>query len=619
MTPSEQLKIVVVGHVDHGKSTLVGRLIHDSGSLPEGKLEHLQRVAERRGVPFEWANLMDALQAERDQNITIDTTQIWFRSQKREYVLIDAPGHKEFLKNMVTGAASAEAALLLVDAKEGVQEQSRRHGYLLHLLGIQQVAVLINKMDLLDNAQERFELLEKEYRKFLSSLGIKPRYFIPISAKLGHNIVQRAEAMPWFSGPTLMEALDAFKIVPPALDKPLRFVVQDVYRFDERRIVAGRLESGTVKVGDRLLFSPGGRVSTVKAIERWNSPPPSQAAAGESVGLTLSEQIFIERGTIGSTEQAPPFELARLKVRLFWLGREPFRKGRAYKLKLATQEVLCEIESIDKIIDASTLDPIHHSDGEYVARHEVAELTLHTKSPIAFDLHDAIAPTGRFVIVDRFEVAGGGIVVDDKYPHRTADSLHKSTNIFWSDAEITAQERTLRNGHPGAVVWLTGLTASGKSTIAAELERALFRAGRQVYALDGDKVRHGLSSDLAFSPLERKENIRRLAEVASLFAEAGLIVIVASISPYRADREHARSLVASGRFVEVYLNAPLEICERRDPKGLYAKARTGEIADFTGVSAPYEPPLHPDLELKTDTTPLPDCVSAIVKHLNRTR
>lgn len=619
MIPSEQLKIVVVGHVDHGKSTLVGRLIHDSGSLPEGKLEHLQQVAERRGVPFEWANLMDALQSERDQNITIDTAQIWFRSQKREYVLIDAPGHKEFLKNMITGAASAQAALLLVDAKEGVQEQSRRHGYLLHLLGIQQVAVLINKMDLIEHSQERFELIEKEYRKFLSSLGIKPRYFIPISAKHGEGIVQRAVSMPWYTGPTVMDALDSFKLVPPALDKPLRFVVQDVYRFDERRIVAGRLEAGSVKVGDRILFSPGGRISSVKTIERWNSATVGQAAAGESVGLTLTEQVFVERGSIGSAEQTPPFELARLKVRLFWLGREPFRKGRAYKIKLATQEALCEIDSIEKVIDASTLDPIVHPDGEYVGRHEVAELTLHTKRPIAFDLHDEIAATGRFVIVDRFEVAGGGIIVDDKYPHRTADSLHKSTNIFWSDAEITPRERSFRNGHPGAVVWLTGLTASGKSTLSGALERALFRSGKQVYALDGDKVRHGLSSDLAFSPLERKENVRRLAEVASLFADAGLIVVVASISPYRADRDHARALVPAGQFVEVYLNAPLEVCERRDPKGLYAKARAGDIADFTGVSAPYEAPLHPDLELNTADTSPEECVAAILKHLERIR
>lgn len=615
--PTEQLKIVIVGHVDHGKSTFVGRLFHDTGSLPEGKLEQLQKIAERRGVPFEWANLMDALQSERDQNITIDTAQIWFRTQKRQYVIIDAPGHKEFLKNMITGAASAEAALLLIDANEGVQEQSRRHGYLLNLLGIRQIAVLVNKMDLQNYSEERFNQIETEYRAFLKTIGVEPKLFLPISAKLGDNIASASKNMPWWQGPTVVAALDDFKVTDIPDNQPLRFPVQDVYRFDERRILAGRVEAGSVKIGDRLLFSPGNKVSTVKTIERWNAPPSDHAGVGESVGLTLTEQIFVERGAVAALETAPPYELNRFKARVFWLGRKPFAKGKVYRLKLATQEVDCEIESVEKVIDASTLESISRVNGEvFVGRHEVAELTLRTRRPVAFDAHSEIIPTGRFVIVDGFEVSGGGIVADDNYPKRTSDHLHKSRNIFWSQGKVTAQQRALRNGHPGRVIWLTGLSGSGKSTVANELERELFNLGRHAYVLDGDKLRHGLCSDLAFSPKDRKENIRRVSEVAKLFADAGIICITAFISPYRGDRDLVRQMLQAGQFVEVYVNAPIGVCEQRDPKGLYAKARANQIKEFTGVSAPYEAPEQPEIELHTDKLSPAESVAKILDYLN---
>ncbi|HXR07422.1 MAG TPA: adenylyl-sulfate kinase [Candidatus Acidoferrum sp.] len=612
--PLEQLKIVIVGHVDHGKSTFVGRLFYDTGSLPEGKLEQLQAAAKRRGAPFEWANLMDALQSERDQNITIDTAQIWFRTRQRQYVIIDAPGHKEFLKNMVTGAANAEAALLLIDANEGVQEQSRRHGYLLNLLGIRQIVVLVNKMDLQGYAEARFEQIETEYRAFLKSIGVEPRGFIPISARHGDNIATRSAHMPWWAGPTVLEALDDFQPAEPATHLPLRLPIQDIYRFDDRRILAGRIESGALKIGDRLVFAPSDRVSTVKTIERWNAPAAERAEAGESVGLTLSEQIFVERGAVAALETAPPYELNRFKARLFWLGREPFRKGRSYKLKLATQEVECEIESIERLIDSSTLETIERAEPQ-VGRNEVAELYLRTRRPVAFDVHSEIIATGRFVIVDGFEVAGGGIVAADNYPRRTADRLQKSHNIYWSRGKVTADQRAVRNGHRGRVIWLTGLSASGKSTIATDLERELFNLGRHVYVLDGDNMRHGLCSDLGFSPKDRKENIRRVGETAKLFAEAGHICVTAFISPYRSDREMVRQILEPGRFVEVYCNAPLEVCEARDPKGLYAKARAHQIKDFTGISAPYEAPERAELELATDKLTVAESVARIIEYL----
>lgn len=614
---TEQLKIVIVGHVDHGKSTFVGRLFHDTGSLPEGKLEQLQKIAERRGVPFEWANLMDALQSERDQNITIDTAQIWFQTPKRQYVIIDAPGHKEFLKNMITGAASAEAALLLIDANEGIQEQSRRHGYLLNLLGIRQVAVLVNKMDLQNYSQARFEQIERDFRAFLSGIGLQPQLFVPIAARHGDNIAALSRNMAWWRGPTVVQALDDFVVTELPSHQPLRFPIQDVYRFDERRILAGRVEAGILKVGDRLLFTPSNKVSTVKSIERWNAPSRDSASAGESVGVTLTEQIFVERGAVAAPESSPPYELTRFKARLFWLGRVPFRRGRIYKLKLTTQEADCEIEAIEKVIDASTLETISRKEKEIlVGRHEVAELIIRTKRPIAFDVHADISATGRFVIVDGFEVAGGGIIAQDHYPKRTSDALHRSDHIYWSQGKVTPEQRTRRNGHPGCVVWLTGLSGSGKSTIATELERELFNLGRHAYVLDGDNIRHGLCSDLAFSPHDRQENIRRVGEVAKLFADAGMICITAFISPYRSDRALARQMVKPGQFIEIYVNAPLEVCERRDPKGLYAKARSQEIKEFTGISAPYEPPQEAEIMLHTDKLTVAEAVTQILEYLH---
>jgi bifunctional enzyme CysN/CysC len=486
----------------------------------------------------------------------------------------------------------------------------------LNLLGIRQIAVLVNKMDLEGYSETRFQEIEREYRLWLKSIGVEPQAFVPLSAREGDNIASRSANMPWWKGPTVVELLDGFKLAELPKDQPLRFPIQDIYRFDQRRILAGRVEAGSLKVGDKLIFSPTNKTSTVKTIERWSAPQAESAAAGESIGITLTEQIFVARGSVAALESAPPFELSSFKARLFWLGKQPFAKGKAYKLKLATQEVECQIESIEKVIDASTLEKVSRKQNElFVGRHEVAELTLHTKRPIAFDIHADIASTGRFVIVDGYDVAGGGIIAADNYPRRTHDSSTKSNNIYWSRGKVTAQQREMRNGHLGCVLWLTGLSGAGKSTIATELERELFNLGRHVYVLDGDNIRHGLGSDLGFSPKDRAENIRRIGEVAKLFADAGVISITAFISPYRQDRDLVRKILAPGRFIEVFVNAPLEICEQRDPKGLYAKARAKEIKEFTGVSAPYEPPLEPEIELRTDQLTAAESVAKILEYL----
>jgi bifunctional enzyme CysN/CysC len=618
MQATEQLKIVIVGHVDHGKSTLVGRLFYDTGSLPEGKYEKIKAACEHRGMPFEWAFLMDGLQAERDQNITIDTAQIWFRTPKRQYVIIDAPGHKEFLKNMVTGAANAEAALLLIDANEGVQEQSRRHGFLLSLLGIKQIAVLVNKMDLKGYSDKVFKSIEDEYRAFLDQLGVTPKLFVPISATNGDNVAKKSAHMPWYNGPTVLEALDQFPIAEQPHNLPLRFPIQDVYRFDRRRILAGRVESGTLRVGDKLLFSPRNKVSTVKSIENWPGSPRESASAGESVGITLTEQIFVERGQVGSHEQGAPIETDVFNAKLFWLGRQNLEVGRKVKLKLTTQEIECRIQSIEKIIDASTLAEIDKSSRNHIARNDVAEVTVRTKTPIAVDNYERIVTTGRFVIVDHRQVCGGGIISKGEYPdRREVLSGIKSTNIFWTEGEVTREARERRNRHKGAVIWLTGLSGAGKSTIATELERELFNKGLHTYVLDGDNVRHGLSANLGFSPEDRTENIRRVSEVAKLFSDAGVLVITAFISPYRDDRRLARSLLNEGEFIEVFVNAPLEVCEQRDPKGLYKKARAGQIEHFTGVSAPYEPPETAEVVVHTDQQTASECVTQIIDFLKR--
>lgn len=533
---NDQLKIVIVGHVDDGKSTLVGRLIHDTGSLSEGRLEKLQEAAVSRGAPFEWANLMDALQSERDQNITIDAAQIWFRTKRRQYVLIDAPGHKEFLKNLMTGAAGAAAALLLIDAAEGVREDSRRHGYLLGLLGIRDVAVLVNKMDLAGYDANRFLAIEAEYREWLAKFGVTPRAFIPIAARHGDNVASRSAHMPWYEGPTVLEALDAFDPPGPAANRPLRFPIQDVYRFDERRILAGRVESGTIRLGDRLIFSPSGKAGTVRSIERWNAPSRDEAGEGESVGITLTEQVFVERGAVAAAEHAPPREGTRLAARVFWLGRKPLEAGKRYKIKLATAEAECEVESIDRVIDPTTLAAA--SGASIVRQHEIAELILCARKPVAFDTFGEIASTGRFVIVDGCDVVGGGIV--------TAGGGALSR----IGAEVGRPRSVHRNGHGGCVLWLTGASGPGKRKIAAELQRALAERGRHAYVLDDDTISAGLCSDLALSPAGRREQVRRVGEVAKLFDAAGVVCIAALSLSLRDEKDWVRGLVPSGRFLE---------------------------------------------------------------------
>jgi bifunctional enzyme CysN/CysC len=610
-----KLRVVFVGHVDHGKSTLIGRILHDTGSLLEGKIEEIKKTCVAEGMEFEFAFLLDALLEEQKQNVTIDTTEISFRTARRRYAIIDAPGHKEFLKNMITGASRADAAILVIGADEGVREQSRRHAYLLSMLGIRNVIVVVNKMDLVDYSEKRFREIEQEYRKFLKDLGLDARIFIPASAKQGENVATASMKMEWYCAANVLEALDLLEPEKRDADLPLRFCVQDVYRFDGRRIIAGRIETGTLRVGDQLVFSPANKSSVVAAIERWNAPatPNAFGVADDSIGITLTEQIFVERGYVASHQNETPVETNRFHADLFWIVRDPLRVGHFCELRLATQQVKCQIVSIEHVTDSSTLETT--SDGrEQLERNEIGRVTIQTRAPLVIDNHDRIPNLGRFVIIDDGQICGGGTIFGGVYTDR---SVAKSKNIFWTEEKITARERAVRTGHRGAVVWLTGLSGAGKSTIAQSIERDLFHRGMNTYVLDGDNIRHGLNSNLGFSPDDREENIRRVSEVAKLMADAGTVVITAFISPYRMDRSRAREIALEGNaeFIEVFVDAPLEVCEARDPKNLYKKARAGQIREFTGIDAPYEAPEDPEIVVHTDQQSVDESVATILEQL----
>jgi bifunctional enzyme CysN/CysC len=590
-TTRAQVRIVIVGHVDHGKSTLVGRLLHETGSLPEGKLEMLKAVSARRGMPFEWSFLLDALQTERDQGITIDTTQIRFRTGSRDIVLIDAPGHAEFLRNMITGASQADGAVLIIDALEGVRDQTRRHGYLLHLLGIKQVAIVVNKMDRVDFSAARFKEISDEISAHLTGLGVTPSAVIPISARDGDGVAVRTPRIGWYDGPTVVEALDALEPARPLEQLALRLPVQAIYKFDDRRIVAGRIESGHLAAGDEIVIMPAGKIAKIKTVESWPvTPVKGRQGAGRSVGITLDRELFIERGDIIAHASQSPRDTRRLRARIFWLHDQPLSKGEQILVRLGTREARASVVAIEKAVDPGELSSRETTS---IARNHVGEIDISLSQPIAADAYADNPRTGRLVIEVNGRIAGGGLVLSVDAGQRAVP-----VDIVPVESALRPDERSARYRHNGAVVWLTGLPGAGKSTLARALERRLFSRGGSPILLDGDTLRAGLNGDLGFSDSDRSENIRRLAEVATHLARNGHIAIVAAVSPSREDRAAARR-IADASFREVYVATPAEVCESRDPKGHYAKARAGALKGFTGIGNDYEPPT--DAELVIDT------------------
>lgn len=601
---SRALKIVIGGHVDHGKSTLIGRLLHDTGSLPPGKAEELEALSRKRGMPLEWSFVLDALQTERDQAITIDTTRVWFKWNDRRYAIIDAPGHREFVRNMLSGASEADAAVLVVDVVEGVSEQTKRHAQLLQMLGIRQLTAVLNKMDAADYDAARFDEVARETKSMLAALDLHAHSLIPISARNGENLLNRSDAMPWYDGPTLLEALTEFNPVNAIVDAPLRLRVQDVYRNDGTRIAVGRIESGSIAVGDTVLLSPMNSAATVRSIERWNAPGRSIATAGESIGVTFNEPVFVNRGDVVSHVHQPPLLDYAFRATCFWLDETPPQTGEQVTVQFGATTARAVIAAIEGVVDSSSLQSLAV---DAIPRYAIVQLRLRSSALVPLDEHASMPASSRLVVLRGRDAVAGGIVSG-------VMTGNVPENIYHSDHLVSRDERERRNGHRGAVIWLTGLSGAGKSTLAMALERALFAQGASVYVLDGDNVRAGLNSDLGFSAADRAENIRRIGEVAALFAEAGTIVITAFISPMKRDREIARK-AGGDRFHEVYVSADVETCEARDTKGLYKRARAGEISEFTGISAPYEPPDDAQLTLDTAAATVDACVDELVAYV----
>jgi len=556
-----RMTIVIGGHVDHGKSTVIGRLLADTGSLPEGKLAAIRAHCERTARPFEYAFVLDALKDEQAQGITIDAARVFFRSARRHYMILDAPGHIEFLKNMITGAARAEAALLVIDAKEGVRENSRRHGYMMALLGIRQLTVLVNKMDLVGYDQGAFGQIEREYREFLERIGVHPTGFIPVCSRDGENLATRSTLTPWYAGPTVLEALDAFQSEPPPVALPFRMPVQDVYKFtaggDDRRIVAGTIDTGTVRVDDDVVFFPSGKKSRVRSIEAFNRPAQVEAMAGTATGFTLHEQIYVGRGELATIAGQPrPSVTTRLRVSLFWLGREPMTRRKDYLLKLGTARVPARLEAVHRVVDASDLSASEEKDR--IERHEVAECTLVLKRAMAVDTADLLAATSRFVIVDDYEIRGGGIV-REALPDRQSEIREKVMlrNLKWEPSMIPPDRRAEHYGQRATLILITGDHDTGRKALAKELEARLFQDGRVVYYLGMAGVVYGVDADLTRESDNRAEHLRRLGEIANILLDAGAILIVTAQALTQEDLEVVKTSVDPDRLELVWVGEEL--------------------------------------------------------------
>ncbi|HTD37711.1 MAG TPA: adenylyl-sulfate kinase [Candidatus Limnocylindrales bacterium] len=594
---SRDARVVVLGHVDHGKSTLIGRLLHDTGSLPEARIAEVVASSRRRGLETEWSFALDALQDERDQAVTIDTTRVWLRIGERRFAIIDAPGHEEFLANAMTGASDADAAVLVVDAERGVEDQTRRHVYLLGLLAIREVIVAVNKIDAAGDPA-RIAAAGDAARRALDAVGVTASAVVPVSARDGDNVASRSARTPWYGGPALTELLASVAARRErADDEPLRIWVQDVYRRGDERVVAGVVRSGRVRTGDVLRVAPSGKTARIAALRGWPRDAES-AGPGEPVGVVFDAPVYVDRGDLLSHEDGAPAAVRSLHVRVCWFDREPPHAGETVRLRAGSADVSALIVSVLATTDPRTLEAPEHG---VASRGMVYELALQTAVPVALDLRERCALARR------------GVPVGAAH----AVSLQPlGVNVVAASHLVDASARAERNAHRGLVVWLTGLPASGKTTIAMHVERELFRRGYHVYALDGDTLRTGLSRDLDFSSEGRSENIRRVAEVAKLLADAGTIALISLVSPSASDRARAREIVGEG-FHEVYVAASLATCERRDPKNLYKRARAGEIAGFTGIDAPYDVPEAAELVLNTERNDVDRTVADAVEYVVR--
>ena len=603
------LRFITCGSVDDGKSTLIGRLLYDSKMIFEDQLAALEADSKKVGTQggnIDFALLVDGLAAEREQGITIDVAYRFFSTDRRKFIVADTPGHEQYTRNMVTGASTADLAVILIDARKGVLTQTRRHSFLVKLMGIRHVVLAVNKMDLVDYSQERFREIVADYEAFATSIGVEDVLAIPISGLVGDNIAAESQATPWYDGPALMEHLETVEIDEARLQRgPFRMPVQWVNRPNlDFRGFAGQIASGTVKPGDAVRVAPSGKTSTVARIVSAEGDL-DEAVAGQSITITLADEIDCSRGDVLAAARTPPEAADQFETTIVWMADEHLLPGRPYWLCAGSKLVSAQITEIKHRINVNTMA---HLAAKHLELNEIAVCNVSLDQPIAFDPYDLTPDLGGFILIDRISNAtvGAGMV---------HFALRRAHNIHWQSLDVSKTSRAQLMGHKPAVLWFTGLSGAGKSTIANLVEKKLLAEGRHTYLLDGDNVRHGLNRDLGFTDDDRVENIRRVGEVSKLMLDAGLIVLVSFISPFRAERDMARAMVEDGEFFEIHVATPLAVAESRDVKGLYKKARAGQLKNFTGIDSPYEPPEKPEITIDTTLTSPEEAAGQIVQRL----
>lgn len=600
------LRFLTCGSVDDGKSTLIGRLLYDTKLIFEDQLAGIEKDSKKFGTvgeDIDLALLVDGLQAEREQGITIDVAYRFFTTEKRKFIVADTPGHEQYTRNMATGASNSDLAVILIDARKGILTQTRRHSFIVSLLGIKHVVLAVNKIDLMDYSQAVFDRIVTEYNAFASGFGFETLEAIPLSARYGDNVLERSDKMPWYKGPTLVEHLETVDISRDLTTRPFRLPVQWVNRPDLNfRGFSGTIASGTVKPGDPILVANSGKTSKVKSISTYDGDLAS-AIAGQAVTLTLEDEIDISRGDVLVPPEARPEVSDQFQAHLIWMSEDELIPGRPYLIKVGSRTVSASITDIRHKVDVNSFQQLA---AKTLKLNEVAVVNLATQDAVAFDPYADNHETGAFIVIDRVSnlTLGAGMI---------DHGLRRATNVHWQALDVSKATRAAAKGQKPAVLWFTGLSGSGKSTIANLVEKKLLSLGHHTYLLDGDNVRHGLNKDLGFTTGDRVENIRRVAEVSKLMVDAGLITLVSFISPFRAERQLARELMAEGEFIEIHVSTPLEVAEQRDVKGLYAKARAGEIRNFTGIDSPYETPETP--EIVVDTTS--QTAEALAEHIVR--
>ena len=608
----ELLRFITCGSVDDGKSTLIGRLLHDSKMIYEDQFKAITADSQKFGTTgdeVDLALLVDGLQSEREQGITIDVAYRYFSTEARKFIIADTPGHEQYTRNMATGASTADLAVILVDARKGVQTQTKRHSYIVSLLGIKHAVVAVNKMDLVDFSKDVFDEIETDFRAFAGSLKFTDLRFIPISALTGDNVVSLSDKTPWFDGESFLSTLEH---VPLQHDpsSELRYPVQYVNRPHlDFRGYCGTIAAGRVRKGDKVMVFPSRKTSFVDSIVTYDGEF-SEATEGQAVTLTLADELDISRGDMLVHPDSAPSLGTSFDAFVVWMASAPLLPGKQYLLKLGPKLVRGSVERIHYRSDVNTLEQCEASD---LKLNEIGLCRFTLAEEVAFDPYDTSKATGNFILIDRLSngTVGAGMIAKGS----ASMTLDKSTNVFWHEHRVGKEARANQKSQKPCILWFTGLSGSGKSTISNALEARLFQLGHHSYLLDGDNVRHGLSKDLGFTDADREENIRRIGETAKLFVDAGLIVLTAFISPFRSDRAMVRGLVGDDEFVEIFVDTPLEICEARDPKGSYAKARRGDIKNFTGIDSPYEPPRQPEITLHTERDSAEECVEKIIVYL----